>query len=205
MNPPQPGMTTIAFLTTAQPAGYDITYKPYPADTVPAGLIGGWPVTPEPLPVTIGEADALLQADGYTRRGDWAGADGRVWACTVRYLDPHADMTERCVAAPAAVNVAVAALRATGNGGRLLAAIPVCFPGRRRNWWSTDQEVITVHGTVFIGWNGTPPAGSPYPDYSQARDRASEAARAHLNGQPGTAGWATVYAEGDSHVTEDVL
>jgi hypothetical protein len=119
--------------------------------------------------------------------------------------DAREDMRIRMRPDPEAVAVAIAAASATRNPARLLAAIPMAFPGKQRDWWTAGQEVITLHGLVLLGYNGTPPAGYPYPDYSQARDQASKAARAALNGQPGTVGWATVYPDGDWHVTEDVL
>jgi hypothetical protein len=208
MSKPQPGQVTIAFLTPAHPAGWDITYVQAPAGTTPDSF-SSMP-DPGPLPLDPQAADAMLGPDGHTRHGEWTQVDERTWACTVRHLDPQADMTQRWVADLAAVKVAAAALTAAGNA-TLLAAVPMYFPGKEQGFWTAGQEVVTLHGIVFIGHNGTPPAGSPYPDYSQARDQAAHAAwtvlaAASADGRcHGTAGWATVYPDGEWHVIEDIL
>lgn len=122
-----------------------------------------------------------------------------------RRIDPiEQDKRDRWVPDPAAVAVAVAALKAADptDSLDLLAAIPMVQPGKTHGWWTIGQEVETVMGAVFLGRNRCDGAGS-YPSYGTARNAASVVARGALGEREGTVAWVTVESDGYWSVHED--
>jgi hypothetical protein len=126
-----------------------------------------------------------------------------------RYISPEdKDRHERMLPDQRAVDMAVAMLNTLpssatkGTRDELIAAIPMYFPGMRRNWWTLDQEVCTVMGVVFLGVNSWE-SKNGFPDYGWAREQAAQFARKALQG-PGVTAWANVSRDGDVAVFTDI-
>jgi hypothetical protein len=157
------------------------------------------------------QADTLLTRSRYARTGDWHPAASGIDRAPVRLagprgeprdLFPHEDLALRFHPTKTAIRDALAALRAEPQAD--LAAIPMVLPGKSYGIWVTGQDVRTVPDVVFVGTNRPGNETVPgLPDYSQARNAATEIAERYLDG-PGTVAYATVRRDGSVAVFEEI-
>jgi hypothetical protein len=111
--------------------------------------------------------------------------------------DLELDRVTRWQPDPRAVAHARAILAAEGNDPDVLVAIPMYQPGKELGIWEMGQEVRTVMGAVFAGYNRSEDTGG-LPFFSWARAKAAEVAEAELGEGAGTVAFAVVRAGSDA-------